>query len=309
MSLTRVECRNFQSLKHVDLDLGVFTVIVGPSSSGKSALIRAFKALASNVRGSGVITRGQKDMAITARTETHTVTLERSERSGLYRIADPDGTHRLYTKLAGDVPEQVTAVLRIDPVTDGQSVNFASQFDKPYLLDESGATVARVLGELTNVTTIFEAVRSANRIRTQAASTLKTRKNDLEQVTTRLADFQGLSDRLKALDEAEQLNARFLELSARHARLDAAVRTLRAAEATIERAAVPEVPDAAPLNAALNRCLDLQGKLRGLVAKKKQLDQFTKGAQHLWVQADMAQDELTATLKAAGICPTCNQPM
>lgn len=309
MSITHLSIRNFQSLRSIDLDLGLFTVIVGPSSSGKSALIRAFKALASNVRGSGVITRGQKVMAISARTETHVVTLERSERAGAYRIAG-DGTSLTFTKLAGEVPEQVTRALQIDPVSgDGGSLSFAQQFDKPYLLDESGATVARVLGELTNVTTIFEAVRAANRIRTNAASALKTRQNDLEQVKTRLVAFTGLSERLKALDEAEQIEAHRAELDNRAGRLATAIKAAQIAHCAAERADVPEAPDPAELNALANRYLDLEAALNALAAKQTRLSRVSIDLRIAEKTAAQLEQEVAAAQAAAGTCPTCGQPV
>jgi exonuclease SbcC len=306
VSLTRIEIFNFQSLRHADLELGSFTVIVGPSSSGKSALIRAFKALASNVRGAGVITRGQKAMAIVARSDTHTITLERSERAGSYKVSTPQG-QQSFTKLAGDVPEQVTAALGIDPVGEGGSVNFASQFDKPYLLDESGATVARVLGELTNVTTLFEAVRAANRIRSAASSTLKTRKHDLEHVKYKLTGFAALSERSRLLNEAEQLDQRRQAVDRRIARLEAALKTMRIAERAIAQAAVPEVPDVAPLADAMRRYRHLQTTLDAEETATVRLN----GANYQLVLAskeiERTQAALHEALDAAGVCPTCGQ--
>lgn len=306
MSLVRLEVRNFQSLRQVDLDLGLFTVIVGPSSSGKSALMRAFRALASNVRGSGVITRGQKAMAITARTETHTVTLERTDRSGAYRISD-GATDLTFTKLAGEVPEHVTAALRIDPVGERGSVNFAGQFDKPYLLDESGAAVARELGELTNVTQIFEAVRTANRVRAQAASTLKTRRADLDEVKTALASFQGLTGRVSLLEAAEALDADRKALESRIGRLGTAIRTLRIAERAIEKANVPDVPSLDTLNAVLSRYLDLKAKMVGVIDKSRKVQALHE--QHTACADALARHDeaLTAKMQAVDICPTCGQ--
>jgi chromosome segregation ATPase len=306
MSLTRLTVTNFQSLKNVDLELGLFTVIVGPSSSGKSALIRAVKALASNVRGSGVITRGQKAMAITGRTETHTVTLERSDRTASYKITG-EGGNLTFTKLAAGVPEQVTAALRIEPVTEAGSVNFASQFDKPYLLDESGSTVARVLGELTNVNALFEAVRVANRVRQNAASTHRMRQNDLEGVKARLGAFQGLQDRLAALEVVEQLDAKRRNLETQISRLNTQISTVRITQRAIEKATLPPLPAYDRLHPALNRYLDLQAKLRGLIAKQKRAEEqhweflaHANDAQHY-------EQTLADKLKEAGICPTCGQ--
>lgn len=308
MSLTRVSITNFQSLKQVDLELGVFTVIVGPSSTGKSALIRAFKALASNVRGVQVITRGQKAMAITARTETTWITLERNERGGTYKLTGGDAGSQVFTKLGGDVPPQVTEALRIEPVSDsGGSVNFAGQFDKPYLLDESGATVARVLGELTNVTAIFEAVRNANRIRQNAASTVKMRQNDLERVKGTLAGFQGLQDRVRVLDEAEQLDVRREDVEKQLAKLRLAINTMNIAEMAVQKATLPELPATDALNAALNRWLDLKAKLSGLAAKQQRYEQIRDEAVAAARDAAQAKNAIELKLDEAGVCPTCGQ--
>ena len=43
--LETLEISNFQSVEKADIQLGGFTVIVGPSNSGKSALLRALRAV------------------------------------------------------------------------------------------------------------------------------------------------------------------------------------------------------------------------------------------------------------------------
>lgn len=306
--LTRLAIRNFQSLRHVDIELGAFTVIVGPSSSGKSALIRACRALASNMRGSGVITRGQKVCAITGHTETAKITLERSETASGYRIHDGD-SETVFTKLAGAVPEQVTQALRIAPAaTGGTSVNFAGQFDRPYLLDESGSNVARELGELTNVTAIFEAVRRANKIRLNASGTLRTRQNDLADLRARLEEFRGLSDRLAALDEAEKLAEQAQTRKYAIDRLSKALLSLRLAENALAKAEkMPAVPDPAAMNLALNRLLDFKGKMQGFAAKVERvataLNEVADREHHVGV----LEQDLKTLLEINGVCPTCGQ--
>jgi exonuclease SbcC len=306
--LTAISVRNFQSLKQVDLDLGVFTVIVGPSSSGKSALMRAFRALASNVRGSGVITRGQHQMAITYQTERLSVTLERDAKAGLYRISDAHGSGATYTKLNGEVPPDVTHALRLEPVpVNGTSVNFASQFDKPYLLDESGAVVARVLGELTNVNVVFEAVRRANRVRLDASGTLKNRKADLGALRGRLSEFAGLANRITTLGTLETLEAQAEVLRSRTGRLDTALRTLRITQRSLAAAVVPEVPSPDGLNERLNRYLDLQSKLRRVTATNERLKQADQQLRNSLVDVADLSRELTTKLQEAQVCPTCGQ--
>lgn len=302
--LTRLVVRGFQSLRQVDLDLGTFTVIVGPSSSGKSSVIRAFRALASNVRGSGVITRGQKQMAITATLDAGLkVTLERGERSSAYRLTG-DGDHQ-FTKLAGEVPELVTKALRLDPGPD--SINFAGQFDKPYLLDESGATVARQLAELTNVNAIFEAVRAANKIRANALSTLKTRRADLEDIKTGLAEFTDLSAQLKALTLVQTLNEQRTALQSRLGRLETAIRTLRATEAALEKYKPFDLPDPAGLLDAADRVHILHGEMENFRLVQEQVTDCRGMVVHEQQRVVIAERNLAETLKAFGVCPTCNQ--
>lgn len=307
--LTRIEVRNFQSLKKVDLDLGRLTVIVGPSSSGKSAVMRAFKAVASNIRGSSVITRGQKACAITVKTADMSVTLERSETTGAYRVVDPDGQEHVFTKLAGGVPEHVTAALRIDPVpAGGTSVNFAGQFDKPYLLDDTGANVARSLGELTNVTTIFEAVRAANKNRLSASSTLKTRKSDIAGLKTKAQQFHNLQERLRLLDTAEQTAAHITDLESRITRLRQCLDKLTLAEDVLNRSSViPEVPDPSDVERAQQRLRQLVGILQQINRHTTDRTTAAHEVQQYSDQEHALQDDLKTVLYDAGTCPTCGQ--
>lgn len=306
--MTRLTVRNFQSLKDVDLDLGLLTVIVGPSSSGKSALIRAVKALTNNVRGTSVITRGQKALAITGRTETHVVTLERGERGGSYKISGGEDGNLTFTKLAGEVPEQVREALRIEPFLESVgSVNFAGQFDKPYLLDESGGMVARALGELTNVTTIFEAVRSANRIRQNAVSAVKMRQSDLARVKGSLAGFAGLHERLRALQEAEKLQDQRVHLEAKISKLKQALNMMNLADMAVQKATLPELPAREHLDTALNRWLDLKASLSGLAAKQKRFEDVRDATVTAMLDHNSAKNALHFYLQEAGVCPTCGQ--
>lgn len=309
--LERVEVHGWQSLRSLDLALGRFTVIVGPSSSGKSALMRAIRAVACNVRGGQSITRGCAKAAVTLYTAEHVVTLERSATSGCYRVVDrASGLEQVYTKLGGQVPDEVTRALRIQPVAPGAvSINFAGQFDRPFLLDESGATAARILGELTNVSTIFNAVREANRRRNTYAATLRTREDDIASVRQRLGAFTGIVNRARVVASCEQLAARAGQLVGHIESLGQALETLERAEHLLEhRAAVLTVP-------TLDEVLQLATRVKDLNAILDDLQRFDQTAAQAHTQADRAgceRDELTSkvqeALASAGYCPTCLRP-
>lgn len=204
-----LDIRNFQSLHHVQIDLAPFTVIVGASSSGKSALTRALRTLIANRRGADWITHGERSSSITARTSHGTVTLNRarSTASGNEYIVRPnDPAHPLapqqtYTKLGGDTPPEVTEFIGIDPK---DPITFAGQFDRPYLLDDSAGEVARTLGSLTNVNVIFEASRESTRRRLDASRVLKTKADDLAQIKARIPEYRGIKAQVASLEQANE---------------------------------------------------------------------------------------------------------
>lgn len=211
----------FQSLHDIDLPLEPFTVIVGPSSSGKSALVRALRTLTNNARGTAYITTNFKKTTIRADITDHhgpkgSVTLTRGTgtkaEDNAYVLTPPDTSpsvanapEAVFTKLSGEVPPEVAEFIGLpgDP-----SLTFAGQFDKPYLLDSSPQEVARALASLTNVHVIFEASRAANRERLAHSATLRTRTTDLETIRLRTEEFRTLAAQRDAQDRAEDaLNA------------------------------------------------------------------------------------------------------
>lgn len=309
--INRVEIRNWQSLVKVDLPLGQFTAIVGRSSCGKTALVRALTALASNTRGAGSITSGARTSIITAYTDTHKITWQRSvSDGGRYILTDTKtGKEDTYTKLAGAVPPQITAALHIAPApTAGVSLNIAPQFQPPFLLTESGAAVARLLGQLTNVSTILTAVQEAHRRRQALQQTLKLRESDLADKLSRAQAFLTLPDRLEARTRAEQHGERAERLQSQIARLHYLFEKLTVADGVLARAAQrPPVPDDTAIRAAADRLALYKAHIRTWIAANAAVDQAASRASAL-EQAELdAQQALDEALQTAGYCPTCGR--
>jgi len=308
--LERVVIQNFQSLKKLDLELGKFTVIVGPSSSGKSAFLRAMRGLASNIRGSSVITSGEKSLAISLYIENDIITLKKTATTGKYIVVDRStGEEKPFTKLAQKVPEGVTETLNIQPVTTTEaSINFAGQFDKPYLLGESASQVAKVLGDLTNVSSIFEAVRVANKKKLAINSLLKTRQADLNQLKEEAKKFAQLAARKKALEEAEKALEEATELQARQRQLRSVLSSLIDSEGVL--ASLVELPELPSLDELEALQLDYVKFKNSVVAWAKAL-KAEKEANEALEQASLLEkeshDQLHTRLQELGKCPTCNQ--
>lgn len=306
--LQQVEIRNFQSLGRVDIPLRLFTVITGQSSAGKSAVVRAIEMLARNARGTDYITHGQATCSVSAGDGQVIARLTRSKTRGrdAYHLATlKDGEWKAvkYTKLAGGVPEPVAGALGIT------ELNFAGQFDMPYLLNVPGTELARTLGELTNVSMVLNAAAEANRCRKQAARDLEAARERRDALLEQAQDFAGLPGRRKAAAAAEEALARLQGAAASLTRLTALAQRL----ATAERVAADARAEASRREPpSLARLEDLADRLRWLEDLSRRLGVAEKAAAGFAEDAWRAEnDEVAARealhdeLKALGQCPTC----
>lgn len=323
--ITRIAVTDYQCLADLDVPLGPLTVIVGPSSSGKSALTRAIATLTGNTRGSAFVSAWAKRTILTADFAdgpiprgTLTLTRGSTTASDSYVIEPPDITAvtpppSTFTKLGGTTPPEVVAFTGI-PAHD--PLIFATQFDRPYLLAEPPALVARTFAALTNVHIVFAAAREASRTRAQTASLLKVRTADLAQVSARLPEFTALKDQRTALTHATAHLSRATALAQRHAALVAATTALHTAAQALDAIRARYAPSVAPMPAPA--CVDpLQAKAAHLAALRATLAAHAQATAHIApaiARTHKAAKAITATslaytdaLIASGTCPTCGQ--
>lgn len=265
--LQSIAIKNFQSLHDVSLDLTRFTVIVGPSSSGKSAFTRALHTLVHNRRGLDFLTHGERLMTITATTERGTVVLSRgkstADNSYVVIPTDDPSNQQKWSKLDGKVPEDVSRFLGLYP----GSHSFAAQHDKPYLLDTSGPSNAAVLGKLTNVHVIFEAAREAKRQALDASKTLKLRSEDLAKVEEQLPRYEHIDGQRANLELAEQKILTAYQLQRSINSITSAKESLVVAAGAVKR--LKSAADVTPPD--LSRALELYKQLTALSSLKQQL--------------------------------------
>lgn len=299
--LSHVTIQNFQSLTNVSLELKPFTVIVGPSSAGKSAFTRALKTLTGNQRGDSFITHGAHQTTIIAKTDRGTVALLRGKKNEYVLIPEGDAERQVFTKLSGSTPEEVSAFIGI-PAKD--PLNYADQFDMPYLLRSTAGDVARTLGELTNVHVIFEASREANRRRLEASRLLGTRTKDYAELTKDLDKYVTLSDDLIALEQAEDLLKDVLVTEQKLDALDVAI--MIASRETN----VPD-PRALPKLDTAEKSRDSIIALNDLIARLVRSNELIMAGSRGYLDAHEALNELEQeyldVLREIGTCPTCGQ--
>lgn len=343
--ISSLAVKNFQSLGDIKLELAPFTVIVGPSSSGKSAATRSLRTLTSNARGDSFISHGEQTATITAHTDRGIVSLSRG-KVNQYTIITPDGEKKNFTKLAGAVPEEVSEALGI-PAKD--PLNYSNQFDMPYLLTATAGEVARTLGELTNVSVIFDAAREANRQRLAASAKMKTRYEDYGTLTKNLDSYRTLKTRQAALEQASEHYTEALGISGDITRLTSLTLSLENAETRIadwesvqltipdltelettherlkrlsgltvslrvadhNRAALAKLSYSVPDLTKLQQAAQKLARIQTLITRHQSVSETEAGVTYLLAEHEREISELQTShahiLSEAGTCPTCGQ--
>jgi DNA repair exonuclease SbcCD ATPase subunit len=317
--LNRIEVRNFQSLHSADIPLGRFTVITGPTGSGKSALFRAMMTLARNARGTAnIISHGQTSCSVTTGDSRWIARLTRSSaRNGKneYRVArlvptpvkNGEGwTAVTYTKLNGQVPPQVEDLLKLS------ELNFARQIPQvPYLLSLPGTEIARRLGDLTNVSLVLGAAAEAGRLRKQAQRELDSARARRDALVEEAQEFAGIKERRAACTAAEEALAAAQATSASAERLRALTGRLEAAETAAAAARAEAACQAPPslecleeLAAAVRRLRELAD---GLEAEEFEAAELADLARQAREDEQALEADLHKALADAGQCPVCGQ--
>lgn len=309
--ITDITVEDYQAIKLARIHTGRLTVVTGPTGSGKSGLIRAMKLVAFNARGTSYVRHGAKTCGagLGFQGDGYTVAIHRGSRGAdKYVVAElVAGSPALqeYTKLEGKVPEEVQRLLGL------KEINFAGQHDMPYLLTDSGSQVARVLGELTNVTLVLDAAREANRRKLETQRDLRQAEARLTELKKQAQGFRGLKTRRDAALEArehleciDQITGAWQRLHALVEKLGGARNMLRAAEKHLELTSVPSGERMTELADQRERLAELLVTWNGELAEAYEA---ADEAQNCQDGETRLHGELHQALLDAGRCPTCGQ--
>lgn len=303
--LERLEVHDYQSLKDVDLALGQFTVIVGPSGNGKSALIRALRALAFNQVGQRFIRHGRpKAWVRLTFDDGQVVEWEKPrEKGATYALND-----QLYTRVGRAVPEDVENALRIRRIEIDKGFTFAPQFqsqhDLPLLLTESSTLAARALAKLTKLSVIVEAQMDCRRDGKRAGREQVAAEEEVERTKQKLRDLPNVPHARNLMERANKLG-RVL-----HKRLE----TAQAADSIAQDiqgsllladVTLPTIQEVETLD-------DRMRRLEQVVAASVRADDLAMKAQESASETEDAEvvlavvlDSYQALVDELGACPLC----
>lgn len=206
IEIRRIEIRNFQSHRHTVIEpapAGGLTVIVGPSDSGKTAVLRALKWLLYNQpQGDGFKRVGCDFVEVEIETaDGHVVERRRTASTNRYAT-----DNQVFEGFGTSVPVEVQKITGVFPIRLGDQeilANLAGQLEAPFLGSSiSGPARAKALGKLAGIEVIDRALRDlagdVHRTRTEK-SRLETELERLDGEIARYAHLPALAARIEQL--------------------------------------------------------------------------------------------------------------
>lgn len=138
-----IKIKNFNCIEDMDLSFNPgFTILQGPSNSGKSSAIKAIENTIFNQSGTTNIRQGQDNYIVGIKKGNQTVSLIKGKNSK-YKVND-----QVYEKFGvNQLPEVADALNIRETILGGEKVrlNFSHQMSYPFLLDKTPGQMYRFI--------------------------------------------------------------------------------------------------------------------------------------------------------------------
>lgn len=328
-SLTLANARSFEHASLV-FHPGV-NVIVGPSDSGKSNLVRSIVAVLENEPASSFVSAwAESGFATLSACNGSSVRLDKSESVNGYTVRSRSNlgvraVSEKYSSVGLGAPDAVREVLRLSPVDiAGEPVwlSVSSQRGPAFGVDDSPARLARVVGSVSGLGAVFSAQARAGTDARDARAVVPALVEAVKAASDSVAAAEAGGDPAAlraaaaraeaACDCADSASFRASSLRAgvdSVTRLSASLSACRAAlpslSASLElaRASVASAEaafgSASRLREALSRVLSASGALSSVRAE----------AEAAAASLSAARSALAAAWASVSVCPLCESPV
>lgn len=285
---------NFQSHKSTKLefDPGV-NVIIGPSDSGKSAVLRAMLwGITNKPGGDSFCSNWKGNTAVDIELENEVISREKGKEN-LYIVSPEDAPSIEFKAFGAGVPEEIENLFNVS------DINIQRQMDAPFLLSSSAGEVGRILNQAVRLDIIDIALKNIARTKKQeqnlllnAQSTISSKQEELEKYKW-LPLAEGCIAKLESLSrQIQQTTDQILDVS--HV-----VKDINTIDITLEGASAilaysQKVDDLIVLDKDISAQTDLWNNIdavrRDIVENEKKLELLSK-----LIKAEKKVNELVKT--------------
>lgn len=212
--ISRLRIKNFQVIKDADFKLGRVTVIVGPTASGKSSVMRALRNLAGAAIGHSFVRAGEEKCVVAVSVDGRVVGWSKGKAANKYVL-----DKQPFDKVGREVPEPIAELMgfRTLTVKDRKySLNIQQQLDPPFMVDEVGSAISEMLGAAIGYDRLVLAVtKVATRI-----SQLQASETALGEIlVAEKAEVERMAGTPELLEQAARWDQEWIDLQGAEAEL------------------------------------------------------------------------------------------
>lgn len=208
--IEKVILENFQSHKNSVIEFdNQLNVIIGPSDSGKTAILRGIKwALYNEPSGDYFIRQGQTECSVTICFSDKTkIKRYRSKTKNIYYIYDSNNNETKFEGFGTGVPQEIIDKTGIEKIlldsNESKAINLSDQLEGAFLLSEKGSTRANSIGRLVGVNIIDDSLRDTLKDSRNLSQRKKAIDDSILKLEDELKEYDYLIELNKNIDEIE----------------------------------------------------------------------------------------------------------
>jgi len=202
--IKQLKISNFQSHKKSTLEFHPsVNVIVGKTDSGKSSLLRALSlGMFNKPAGIAFIQHGEDETKVSITLEDGRVITRQKGKENIYKF---DGVE--FKAFGSKVPVEIADALNMD------EINYSSQFDSHFLLNDSAGQVAAFFNKVANFEKIDTSLMDINSSIRKLKSEVVVKQELKKGYKQSLKDFAYLKEAKKDLEKLEGLQEELDEVT------------------------------------------------------------------------------------------------
>lgn len=194
-----INIRNFQSIKEADINVEGLTILVGESSQGKSACLRAINAACNNKFKQNFLRYGADTIKVAISYDENPnqlIVSKTKKESPTYELGD-----LVFQKLNRTIPDEVNEFNNygiIDYFEQKYPLNYFSQFSKPLLLEFSQKRILEILSSSKAYDDMNVASTNLNKHKEQNNGAFKQLSSMLSDNKNQLSELKKQKDSIEA---------------------------------------------------------------------------------------------------------------
>lgn len=201
----KLSIKNFQSIEYQEFEFNNFSILIGSSNLGKSAIVRALRAVLYNEFDKSYIRFGEDTTNISLELNTNISKIEytRSYKKSIneYKVYYSDGKIEILDKVGIESIQPLKDLgfkyLELDRSNDKINTNFQSQLEGLFLFNSSDVIISSFFNKVFNVDKYENALRECNKDITQFTKDYNLAIETNTSIDSQLNDAKIINEDLK----------------------------------------------------------------------------------------------------------------